>query len=296
MRSCAGGLRLGLLSALLLALAGCSGDSTAPGEVDDSDFSWQPAGYTYASFRSNARGEVPFSVYLPPGWTPGGNQTYPLIFYLHGQGGNEHIFPNSVPAHQLNQWIYQGLVPPFVVVALSAQEPVDDDQWFDPENVALLTSLDPDELRAFCWRVFRAGGDRQHTSVHGQSRGASGALFFALNHWGSFASAVANAFVSDYVLPSYIAMAAQNREAIVASGILLRITIGSADEFAAERGRVGAFVMDDFLTGIGIPQEFEVLPGIGHGLAPQWFYMRPDGRLNGLYELQLHARAWAGDS
>ncbi|MFC1574487.1 alpha/beta hydrolase [Gemmatimonadota bacterium] len=283
-----------LLISIPMVTAGCSGDVTAPGDTQVPDFSWQPGAYNFSSFVSGARGRVFYSVYLPLGWTSEGSEAYPLIFYLHGQGGNEGIFPREVPESQLNRWISWGLVPPFVVVALRAAHPIDTDQWYDPENVTLLTSEGSDELRAFCWNTFRAGGDSRHTSVHGQSRGASGALYFALNHWDKFASAVANAFVSDYALSDHKQAATLNRDAIVESGILLRMTIGSEDEFAREHERIGSFLLDAHLTTLGIPHEFEVLPGVGHGLSPQWFFVRPDGKLNGLHELQLHARAWAG--
>jgi len=216
------------------------------------------------------------------------------VIQRSGQGGNERVFPATVPPEQLSTWIYQGLVPPFEVVALRAAYPIDTDQWFDPENVTLITSEAQDELRAFCWKTFRAGGDPRHISLQGQSRGASGTLYFALNHWDKFASAVANAFVSDYYLPNHMDAARRNRDAIVESGILLRMTIGSEDEFAQAEDRSGSRAMDRQLTDLEIPHEFEVLPGVGHGLWPQWNYVRPDGRLNGLYEVQLHARAWAG--
>jgi len=277
-----------------MAGAGCSKEVAAPEDASLSEPVWKAAGYTFSSFESGVRGRTYFSVYLPPDWTAAGSKAYPLLIYLHGQGGNERIFPASVPAEQLSAWIDQGLVPPFVVVALRAAYPIDTDQWFDPENVTLLTSEAQDELRAFCWNTFRAGGDSGHISVQGQSRGASGALYFALNHWDKFASAVANAFVSDYFLPNHMDAARRNRDAIVGSGILLRMTIGGEDEFAQAEDRIGSVAMDLQLSQLAIPHEFEVLPGVGHGLWPQWNYLRPDGRLNGLYELQLHARAWAG--
>ena len=132
-----------------------------------------------------------------------------------------------------------------------------------------------------------------HRSVHGHSRGASGALYFTLNHWDKFASAVANAFVSDYVLDNYREAAVQNRDAVIESGILLRMTIGTEDSFVLEEGRIGSPALHEHLDTLGIAHEYEVLPGVTHGFSSLWHYERQDGLQTGLYELLFHAQAWA---
>lgn len=282
------------LFGLALSLAGCSSDSTGPGGNPAIEFEGRGGTYTVSSFESGARGKVFFTVYLPPGWRAEGSESYPLIFFLHGQSGDEYRFSDNVPLTQLNQWIGEGLVPPFVLVSPRGSDIPNSVQWYHPENVTLLTSEAPDELRAFCWGTFRAGGDPTRISVQGQSRGASGTIFFALNYWDSFASAVANAFVSDYVLESYKDAATANREAIIASGIPLRMTIGTEDSYVVEQGRVGSEALHQHLQVLGIPHEYEVLPGVTHAFSSLWHYVRPDGLVTGLYELQYHARAWAG--
>jgi enterochelin esterase-like enzyme len=276
-----------------LSAVACSDDGTGPGGDIAPDFSGRAGYYTLASFDSDARGRVYFNVYLPPGWPPEGGETYPLVIFLHGQSGDEFSFTQNVPASELSQWIEQGLVPPFVLVAPRGSDVPNSVQWYYPENVALLTSESPSELRAFCWETFRAGGNPRRISVHGHSRGASGALYFALNHWGSFASAVANAFVSDYVLDERRADATRNRDEIVESGIALRMTIGTEDSYTLELGRVGSPELHRHLDTLGIPHEYEVLPGATHGFSSLWYYLRNDGLQTGLYEMQLHAQAWA---
>ena len=86
--------------------------------------------YTYARFISAARGPVDFAVYLPPDWRARGKETYPLVFFLHGQDGSEHFFPFAVPATQLNTWIEQGSMQPFVLIALrSGRSTGVEEQW-----------------------------------------------------------------------------------------------------------------------------------------------------------------------
>jgi len=283
-----------VLSALSASGLACSGDTSGPPDGEETGFSGRDGQYTVSVFESGARGRVYFTVYLPPGWTPEGSRTYPLIFFLHGQSGDEHRFSDNVPVSELNQWINQSLAPPFVLVAPRGADEIGTVQWFYPENVTLLTSEAANEFRAFCWRTFRAGGSSDKISVQGQSRGASGAIFFALNHWDKFASAVANAFVSDYVLDDYRAAATQNRNQVIESGILLRMTIGTEDFYVTEKGRIGSPALHEHLDTLGIPHEYEVLPGVTHGFWSLWHYQRSDGLQTGLYEILFHARAWSG--
>lgn len=277
--------------ALVSYLAGCSSDSTGPGKDRAREFEGRDGAYTVSSFESGARGEVFFTVYLPPGWTVEGSESYPLIFFLHGQTGDEYRFSDNVPVAQLNGWIQEGLVPPFVLLAPRGADQIGTVQWYYEENVSLLTSEAPDELRSFCWETFQAGGDPTRISVHGHSRGASGTIFFALDYWDSFASAVANAFVSDYVLESYKDAATANRDAIIASGIPLRMTIGTEDSYVVEQGRIGSEALHQHLVSLEIPHEYEVLPGVTHAFSSLWHHVRPDGLVTGLYELHYHAQA-----
>ena len=278
---------------LVALVPACSVRSDDSPEWAEEDHLGQDGKYTLSSFESGSRARVHFSVYLPPGWAPDGTQTYPLIVFLHGQGGDEHYFPRNIPASELNRWIEEGLVPPFVLVAPRGADRVGTVQWYHDANVALLTSDAPDELRAFCWRSFRAGGDPGKISLHGHSRGASGGLYFALNHWGKFASVVANAFVSDYALDERQAAATLNRDSIVESGIRLRMTIGTEDSYVLNQARTGSPELHEHLNALGIPHEYEVLHGATHGFSSLWNYERPDDMKSGLYELLFHARAWA---
>ncbi len=278
---------------LVATVASCSPDSSGPSTLEEPEFAGRDGQYTVSSFQSGARGRVFFSVYLPPGWSAEGTETYPLIFFLHGQHGDQYSFTKSVPVSELNRWINEGLVPPFVLVAPKGSDLPGAVQWYYPNNVALLTSDAVNELRAFSFESFRAGGTPERTSVHGHSRGASGALYFALNHWDKFASAVANAFVSDYVLDEMRADATRNRDAIVESGIPLRMTIGTEDSFSRDEGRVGSPLLHEHMDSLGIPHEYQLLPGVSHGLSSIWTFQRSVDLPNGLYELQFHAAAWA---
>lgn len=254
--------------------------------------------YTYSRFISPARGVVDYSVYLPPDWHRHAKQSYPMVIFLHGQTGWEHSFPQSVPASQLNSWIKRGVIPPMVIVSLRTGRINDreEEQWSSPRNETLLTSDSGNELRAFLSREFHAGLTPKTTAIHGHSRGARGAIHYALKYPQRFSSAVANAFVSDYALPEMMQIAAQNQDSLRKSGIPLRISIGDRDEFELNLGRKSSAVIDKHLTDLGIKHQYQVFAGVDHGFVSIWNVPQANGIPNGLAELQFHAGAWSAAS
>ena len=272
------------------------------GVTNQAVYTWQlindlnPNGYTRSRFISPSRGTVDYTVYLPQGWSRESSETYPLVLFLHGQTGWERSFPESVPASQLQQWMARGLIPKMVIVSLRAgrigASGRVEEQWTTPRNETLLTSESPRELRAFIREQFRAGMTAKTTSIHGHSRGSRGAIHYALKFPQSFASAVANAFVSDYALPETMQIASQNQARLRTQGIPLRISIGDRDEFALNLGRKASPVIHKHLQDLKIPHQYQVFKGIDHGFVNLWNTRLANGMPNGLGELQFHAGAW----
>jgi len=286
---------------LLLLSSGCSllpgsmdpVESTDPAADEVVDFAGRAGHHTRTAFLSDARGWVYFTVYLPPDWTPEGTDTYPLVFYLHGQGGDEYSFGRSVGPRQISAWVETGEVPPFVLIAPRGANRRSTVQWYHRANERMLTIEEAGELRAYAREVFRAGVDPGTVSVHGQSRGATGALFMALKHPDKFASAVANNFVSDYAVSDLKRDAKRNRERVLESGVGIRMIGCTSDRYVVEKNRTATPRMHEYFKELGIPHEYEILRGAQHGLRSPWNYRRSDGLKNGLYELQFHARTWA---
>jgi len=272
------------------------------GVTNQAIYTWQlindlnPNGYTRSRFISPSRGTVDYTVYLPQGWSRESKETYPLVIFLHGQTGWERSFPESVPASQLQKWMARGLIPKTVIVSLRAgrigASGREEEQWSTPRNETLLTSESAKELRAFIRQQFRAGMTAKTTSIHGHSRGSRGAIHYALKFPQSFASAVANAFVSDYALKETMMIASQNQARLRIQGILLRISIGDRDEFALNLGRKASPVIHKHLQNLKIAHQYQVFKGVDHGFVNLWNARLANGMPNGLGELQFHAGAW----
>lgn len=276
-----------LLMLLVLVSVGC-------GCTKDSIETEPNGGNVYGfNVQSNIRGKVPVKVYLPPGWEADGKEDYPLIFFLHGQWGNESSFFEDVDYRQMNKWINEGKLPPFVLVSVASYfENKEEQQWSSLKNEILLTSDEQGELRAFCREKFRAGVNRKSISIQGQSRGARGALHYAFKYPDLFSSAISNAFVSDYALAEEKENASTNTNKIKASGIKIRMVIGTEDNWVIDFDRRASYIMHDYLNELGILHEFEVLQGAGHSLSSMWNTHCKVGVINGLYELKLHAESW----
>jgi len=216
-----------------------------------------------------------------------------LLVYLGGRPGDPSVLEAAFPADSLNGWIESGEVPPFVIVEVTfAVIEGDPEHWSSKRNEAFLTSEANGELRSYCREHLKAGPGPDAISIQGFSFGARGVLHHALRFPDRFASAISTAFVSDYALEEEQAIALENRDAILESGILIRLTIGSEDEWVTGRGRRASYLIHEFLDAQGIPHEFELLPGVGHDVYESSFHKRPEGGLIGLEELRFHAAAW----
>lgn len=250
--------------------------------------------YNPGRFISHSRKQVSFNVYLPPGWTQNGKTTFPLLIFLHGMGQDETLFPQTVNAAQLNRWIQQKQIPSLVIVALRGGSGLAM-QWTTDNNKTMLTSESKGELRDHCRKTFRAGMNNELISIQGYSRGASGALWLSMQFPDSFASVVANAFVSDYMVEHLKRIISDNQKKIINSGLSIRMMIGLKDIYTTKRGRRGTRFIHSHLEKLKIPHDFETIPGIGHSFPKLCHYKSPNGQKIILKELKFHAKSWILD-
>jgi enterochelin esterase-like enzyme len=74
-----------------------------------------PTGVTHHTFRSDSmQRDVGYCIYLPPGYTADKERRYPVIYHLHGAGGNEtrSVYSASV----LHEGILAGKLPEIIMV------------------------------------------------------------------------------------------------------------------------------------------------------------------------------------
>lgn len=229
--------------------------------------------YTHASFQSKERGKVAFNVYLPPNWSIDKAKKYPLMILLHGQGEDEFTFLNALPDSSLNHWIKEQSLPEdFVLIALRGGENTNEMQWYSNPNEAMITSAAPEELRAYCHQNFHTSMESSKISVLGHSRGATGALNFALYFPDKFSAVVSSAFVSDYAIERLKQATNQNLDAILAHKPSIYMLIGSKDQYVLNNNRKGSPTMRAFFESKGILHQFKIIENKSHRLSELWEY------------------------
>lgn len=133
-------------------------------------------------------------VYLPAGHAA--DRRYPVLYLLHGLGGNHHEWTGYVQAHAiLDKLIAEGRAVPMIVVMPNGRALPDDRPWpegrkFDPEHVAGFARFERDLLEHLIPAVearYPASSDRRHRAIAGLSMGGGQALNFGLAHLDQFA-------------------------------------------------------------------------------------------------------------
>ncbi|MGA2017111.1 MAG: alpha/beta hydrolase-fold protein [Opitutaceae bacterium] len=131
-------------------------------------------------------------VYLPSGYSS--EKRYPVLYLLHGIGGNEYEWTNYVKAQAIiDNLIATGRAVPMIVVMPNGRAMVDDRppaNPFNPENVKAFAAFEHDLLGSLIPAVqakYSTLSDREHRALAGLSMGGGQTLNFGLGHLDTFA-------------------------------------------------------------------------------------------------------------
>ena len=131
-------------------------------------------------------------VYLPPGYRA--ETTYPVLYLLHGIGGDEHEWIRLAKAHAvLDNLIAAEKAAPMIVVLPNGRALPDDsvpENPFAPEQVAGFARFEHDLLDHLIPAIeakYSTYTDRERRAVAGLSMGGGQALNFGLGHLDTFA-------------------------------------------------------------------------------------------------------------
>lgn len=147
--------------------------------------------FSYGSAVTHARRKA--MVYLPSGYAP--DRRYPVLYLLHGIGGNEHEWSGYVRATVvLDKLIASGMAEPMIVVMPNGRARADDrppppDQTFTPEHFAAFASFEADLLRSLIPAIdakYSTLADAPHRAIAGLSMGGGQALNIGLTHLDTF--------------------------------------------------------------------------------------------------------------
>jgi enterochelin esterase-like enzyme len=196
------------LVAAWLAVSYVGLSAQGPGRSQDSPAAPTPA---YLQVRDVLHGEVQALtyrsesldrereavVYLPPGYSAGAER-YPVLYLLHGAGGDERTWTERQQAHViLDNLIAEGAVEPFVVVMpygythrleAGVRRRGAEDYKTDMEEFAVDFVSD---LVPLVESRYHVGADRDHRAIAGLSMGGGQSLAIGLTHPEMFRSVAA---------------------------------------------------------------------------------------------------------
>ncbi|MCL2665022.1 MAG: alpha/beta hydrolase-fold protein [Defluviitaleaceae bacterium] len=223
--------------------------------------------------------DVGYNIYLPPGYGQSGKK-YPVLYWLHGMGGNESsdisaadfyqkkfLAKYTPPGENTNDTLEGTQSFEMLIVFVNGAET---SGYKNAADGSLpMESIIIEELLPHIDSAYRTTASRSGRAVEGFSMGGHGALYFAAKYPELFCSAVAyacaysfgkitgDAKTSANSIPYWIN---KNADAL-RGGSHIRLVIGDKD-FLFE----GNEAAHSFLTSMGVPHEYEVEPGVDHNL------------------------------
>lgn len=200
------------------------------------------------------------TVYTPPGYAK--DMTYPVLYLLHGIGGDEKEWLVEGRAQAILDNLYaEGAIEPMIVVLPNGRAMKDDragGNLFDSAKVQAFATFEKDllnDLMPYMEREFSVSRDREHRALAGLSMGGGQALNFGLGNLDTFAwiggfSSAPNTKMPELLVPD----PDKAREKLR----LLWISCGDSDRLMFYSRRT-----HDFLAAQHVPHVFGSQPG-GH--------------------------------
>lgn len=146
--------------------------------------------FAYDSTVTGTRREA--KVYLPPGFSA--EKKYPVLYLLHGIGGNQHEWTGYVHADAIiGNLIADGKVVPMIVVMPNGRALPDDrppKEIYSPEHAAGFAKFERDLLDCLIPAIqakYPVLADREHRALAGLSMGGGQTLNFGLGNLDTFA-------------------------------------------------------------------------------------------------------------
>lgn len=199
-------------------------------------------------------------VYTPPNFSK--NDKYPVLYLLHGIGGDETEWLNGAQPHIIIDNLYaEGKIEPMIVVMPNGRAMKDDrsiGNIFDSLKIQAFARFEKDllyDLIPFIEKKYPVYGDREHRAIAGLSMGGGQALNFGLSNLDYFAwiggfSSAPNTKSPDELIPNPL----ETNEKLK----LLWISCGDNDNLISISQR-----LHDYLLRHNVPHIYYILPG-GH--------------------------------
>ena len=186
--------------------------------------------------------EMPYEVYLPQGYDSGTTARYPVLYMLHGLGGNQTDWEKDGLFSTATRLIASGEIPPMIIVTPAG----DSGYWIDQANNGpRYGTYVSGDLVSLIDRDYRTLPNRTARAIGGMSMGGHGALQLALNNPGEFGIVGAHSvalrrkdqafsfFGDTAYFQSHDPVSLVQKQPALARQLTLSIDIGRSDEWNA---------------------------------------------------------------
>lgn len=286
---------LSIIITLVANAAACMTARQAPPQQQATAQAPAPAeGVEYGSLQSAALGkELKFAIQLPPSYKTDQKRRYPVLFFLHGNNGNEWDFQRRGVAAAVNRLRDAGKIGEMIIVAPAGENSF----YINSKNGVMYEDAIIKDLIPHIEKTYRAQGTREGRAIQGISMGGWGALMLAFKHPDLFSSVSAHSAALYDQLPkpsgqdrysmfldrvikrlfgdppddaffqanNPLRIAETNAAAIKKSGLKIYFDVGAQDRYGYQGSNK---LLDERLTKAGIAHEYHQFPG-EHG----WEYM-----------------------
>ena len=214
-------------------------------------------GVAHHVLRSESMGlDVGYNVALPAGYE-GGDARYPVIYFLHGRGGNENSDAGGFSS-MVRGAVNAGTMPPAICVFPNGSLSFYLD---DPERQVFGETLIVNELVPEVDRRYRTIAAGSGRALAGFSMGGAGAVRLAIKYPELFAAAGSwGGAVGTRYNPDLLRLTRENAAQLKERQVGLLLVIG-ADDMLADNQQLA-----DLLQEVGVERDFRVLPGVAHNL------------------------------
>ena len=127
----------------------------------------------------NGKPAQEFLIYLPPCYDYDTDESYPVLYLLHGQTFQDDQWVNLGAATAADNLIHRGEAPPFIMVF------PDDRYWNLPPGESFGERL-IDDIIPYIDRTYRTRAERQYRALGGLSRGGGWAVHQLLTRYDLF--------------------------------------------------------------------------------------------------------------
>jgi endo-1,4-beta-xylanase len=249
-----------------------------------------PAGVEHKTFHSKSMNiEVGYNIYLPPDYA-GNDKSYPVIYFLHGRGGNESS--SLFLFEEFDKAIKAGEISPMIYVTANGEK---NSGYVDsPDGTIMSDTAIIKELIPHIDATYRTIADRSNRAIEGFSMGGQGALLFAFRYPEMFCAVCGygaglargaelqkelpavfkkmhNDNIEQFDHTSAWFYAKENADRIRGK-VAIKLGLGDKDPHLDRNRRMHAL-----LNELKIPHEYQELPGVKHDTKKVYQMIGVDG-------------------